>query len=147
MASVSVRRTCTEGPPRWERITRAVVGAGFAGAAVGNTIWFLPRAGELLGWFRETAWLPPYPWVLGYLVEIAPLAVGAAAAFEGTVAVMLFARRHETLALGLAALWPLVLIPAIGRPYWLTNVPLGLGLAALWWRSRAMSRRPPRAVL
>lgn len=103
----------------------------------------LATARELLGWFRESAWLPPYPWVLSQLVEVAPLAVAAAAAFEGAVAVMLLARRHETLALGLA---PLGLLPAILWPYWLTNVPLGLGLAVLWWRSRARCRRAPRCI-
>lgn len=128
------------GPARWERVARTVVGAGFACAAAGNAIGFLPRAGELLAWFRDTAWLPPYQWILSHLVEIAPFAIGAVMLYESAVAVMLLTRRHETVALALATLWTVGVIPAVGWPYWLTNVPLGLGLAALWWRSRASGR-------
>ena len=87
--------------PRW-RVAHVVVGAGFAGAAVGNAVAVLPRAGELLAWFADTAWLPPYPWVLDQVVGVAPLAVGTVVAFEAAVAVMLLGRRHESLALGLA---------------------------------------------
>lgn len=136
IGSVSASRK-RGGPARWERVARTVVGAGFATAAVGNAIGFLPRSGELLVWFRDTAWLPPYPWVLGHLVEIAPVAVGAAVLYESAVAAMLLTRRHETLALAMGTLWAVGVIPAVGWPYWLTNVPLGLGLAALWWHSHA----------
>jgi hypothetical protein len=44
------------GLARWERVARA---------AVGNAVGFLPLAGELLVWFKDAAWLPPYSWVLG----------------------------------------------------------------------------------
>jgi hypothetical protein len=127
--------------PRWERAVRTVAGAGFACAAVGNAVAFLPRAGEQLAWFRDTAWLPPYPRVLNRLIEIAPLTVGSAVVYESAVAALLLTRRHETAALGLATVWVVGLIPAVGWPYWLANVPLGLGLGALWWRSPAGRRR------
>lgn len=71
---------------------------------------------------------------------------GTAVIFEGAVAVMLLERRHETLALGLAALWPIGLIPATGWPYWLTNLPLGLGPGVLWWRSRTKGGPAPEVM-
>jgi hypothetical protein len=112
--------------PRWERLARTAVGIGFGCAAVGNLVGFLPRAGELLPWFADTAWLPPYSWVLHHLLPLAPLVVAAAATFEAAVAAMLLTRRHEPLALALAAAWHLGLIPAMGWPYWSANVVLGV---------------------
>jgi hypothetical protein len=118
-------------PPRWERIAHAAVGVGFGAAAVVNVLGFLPRADELLPWFAETAWLPPYGWLLHQLLPAAPLVVGAGAAFEATVAAMLLTQRRVPLALGLAAGWMLGLIPAIGWPYWTTNVVPGILVAVL----------------
>jgi hypothetical protein len=86
----------------WEQLAHAMVGAGFGCAAVGNLIGFLQRAKELLPWFAQTAWSPPYSWSLDRLVSFAPVVVTAAAAFEATVAVMLLTRRHVPLGLGLA---------------------------------------------
>jgi hypothetical protein len=117
--------------PRWERIAQAAVGVGFGGAAVVNVFGFLPRAHELLPWFAETAWLPPYGWVLHHLLPAAPLVVVAGAAFEATVAAMLLTQRRVPLALGLAAGWMLGLVPAIGWPYWTTNVVPGIVVVVL----------------
>jgi hypothetical protein len=55
--------------------------------------------------------------------------------FEAAVAAMLITRWHERLALGLATLFVLGLIPALAWPYWLANVPLVILFGALWWRS------------
>ena len=112
--------------PRWERLARTATGIGFGCAAVGNLFGFLPRAGELLPWFADTAWLPPYPWVLHRLLPLAPLVVAGAVALEAAVAAMLLTRRHEPLALALATAWLLGLIPAMGWPYWSANVVVGV---------------------
>ena len=48
---------------------------------------------------------------------------------------MLITRWHERLALGLATLWVIGLIPAVAWPYWLANVLLAILFGALWWRS------------
>ena len=127
--------------PRWERVARTAVGIGFGCAAVGNLVGFLPRAGELLPWFADTAWLPPYPWVLHHLLPLAPLVVTAAATFEAVVAAMLLSRRHEPLALALATAWHLGLIPAIGWPYWSANVVLGVVVG--WLAVRAARSGAP----
>jgi hypothetical protein len=124
----------------WERVAHAAVGVGFGCAAIGNLVGFLPKATELLPWFAETAWLPPYSWVLSHLVEIAPAVVFASAGFEAIIAALLLTRRHVPLALGLATGWVLGLIPAIGWPYWTPNVALGCLLALLWVRA-SRSRR------
>lgn len=129
--------------PPWERIAHAAVGVGFAGAAVGNLIGFLPRAAELLPWFADTAWLPPYEWLLHQLLPVAPLVVTAAAAFEAAVAAMLLTHRRVPLALALAAGWMIGLIPAIGWPYWLVNLVLGSAVGLLVvraWRLRSSGR-------
>jgi hypothetical protein len=122
-------------PHSWERVAHAAVGVGFGCAAIGNLVGFLPRATELLPWFAETAWLPPYSWLLSRLVEIAPAVVAASAGFEAIIAALLLSRRHVRLGLGLATGWVLGLIPAIGWPYWTPNVALGSLLAVLWIRA------------
>jgi hypothetical protein len=122
---------------RWERVAHAAVGLGFGAAAIGNLIGFLPRAGELLPWFAETAWFPPYGWLLHRLLPVAPLVVVAGAAVEVAIAAMLLKRRHVALALGLATGWLLGLIPAVGWPYWTPNLLAGIGLALLWRRNCA----------
>lgn len=136
-------------PPGWERIAQAAVGAGFGAATVWNLVQFRPRAAELLPWFAETAWLPPYPWVLHHLIPVAPLVVAGAAAFEAALATMLLAGRRVPLALGLATGWTIGLIPAVGWPYWTVNAVLGSALAVLAVRSsranRLTSPAPERA--
>jgi hypothetical protein len=108
---------------------------------VGNLVGFLPRSTELLPWFADTAWLPPYSWLLDHLVPAAPLVVVAGAAFEGTVAALLLTRRHTSPALVLAAAWTIGLTPAVGWPYCTTNVLLGTALALLWVRVRRAGAR------
>jgi hypothetical protein len=105
-------------------------------------VGFLPRAGELLPWFADTARLPPYPWVLHHLLPVAPLVVAAAAAFEAVVAGLLLGRRHEAAALALAATWHVALIPALGWPYWTVNVVLGGAVG--WLAARAARSGPSR---
>lgn len=120
---------------RGERAAQLAVGVGFGAAAVGNVVGFLPRASELLPWFAETAWLPPYPWILERLLPVAPAVVGAAAALEAAIAALLLTRRRVPLALGLSTAWLLGLIPAVGWPYWTVNLVAGSAVGALWWRS------------
>jgi hypothetical protein len=79
----------------------------------------------------QTAWLPPYSWLIDRLVPLAPVVVLTAAAFEATVSMMLLTRRHVSLALGLAAAWMIGLIPAVGWPYWTPKLILGSVLALL----------------
>ncbi len=119
----------------WDHVAHAAVGVGFGCAAIGNLVGFLPRATELLPWFAKTAWLPPYPWLLNRLVEIAPAVVTASAGFEAIIAALLLTRRHIPLALGLATGWVLGLMPAIGWPYWTANLALGSLLGLLWARA------------
>jgi hypothetical protein len=116
-------------------LVHATVGVGFGCAAVGNLIGFLPRAEELLPWFAQTAWLPPYTWLLHRLVPLALVVVITAAAFEAAVALMLLTRRHVPLALGLAAGWMIRLIPAVGWPYWSPNLFLGTVVALVCVRA------------
>jgi hypothetical protein len=120
---------------RWERAAHTVVGVGFGTAAVGNLIGFLPRAGELLPWFAESAWFPPYEWLLHHLLPVAPVVVVAGAAVEATIAALLLSRRYVPFGLGLATGWLLGLIPAVGWPYWTPNLVAGIGLALLWHRA------------
>jgi hypothetical protein len=124
----------------WDRVAQAAVGVGFGCAAIGNLVGFLPRATELLPWFADTAWLPPYSWLLSRLVEIAPAVVSASAGFEAIIAALLLTRRHVPFALGLATGWVLALIPAVGWPYWTANLALGSLLGVLWARA-SRSRR------
>ncbi len=124
----------------------ATVGVGFGCAAVGNLIGFVPRAEELLPWFAQTAWLPPYAWLIDRLVPLAPVVVTTAAAFEAIVAVMLLTRRHVPLALGLATGWMIGLIPAIGWPYWTPNLVLGSALALLSARAHRRTKTHLRVV-
>jgi hypothetical protein len=127
--------------PRWpERLAQRLIGGGFLVAAVGNAVGTLPRAEELIGWFRDSAWLPPYPWVLSHLVDAAPVVVGATVLFEAGIGVMLLLRRGEELALGLATAWVVGLIPAVGWPFWLANVPLSLLSGWLWWRAHRRNK-------
>ena len=121
--------------PRWERIAHAAVGVGFAGAAVGNLVGFLPRAAELWPWFAHTAWLPPYSWLPHHLLPVGPLVVAAGAAFEAAVAAMLLTHRRVPHALGLAAGWMLGLVPAMGWPYWIVNIVLGAAVGLLHLRA------------
>jgi hypothetical protein len=124
----------------WERAAHVALGIGFGAAALGNLIGFAPRANELLPWFAETAWLPPYPWVLNHLIQVAPLVVIAGAALEAVVAAMLLTRRHIALGLGLATAWLIGLIPAVGWPYWTPNLVLGSAVALLWIRALRSQR-------
>ena len=75
-------------------------------------------------------------WFLERLVGVAPFVVGATVVFEAALGVMLITRWHERVALALATLWVLGLIPAIAWPYWLVNVPLAIVFGILWWRCR-----------
>lgn len=102
---------------------------------MGNLIGFLPRSGELLPWFAQTAWFPPYEWLLHQLLPVAPVVVVAGAAVEAAIAALLLTRRHVALGLGLATVWLLGLIPAVGWPYWTPNLVAGIALALLWRRS------------
>lgn len=126
--------------PSWDHVAQAAVGVGFGCAAVGNLVGFLPRATELLPWFAETAWLPPYSWLLSRLVEIAPVVVSASAGFEAIIAALLLTQRHVPLALGLATGWVLGLIPAVGWPYWTANLAFGSLLGLLWARASRSGR-------
>jgi hypothetical protein len=121
---------------QWEEVVHTAVGIGFGAAALGNLIGFAPRADELLPWFADTAWLPPYAWLLDHLVEVASTVVTAGAVVEAAIAVMLLSRRRVSLGLGLAAAWMLGLIPAVGWPYWIPNLVLGSALALLCARQR-----------
>ena len=122
--------------PARGRVANRLVGVGFGAAAAYNALVTMPQASGFLGWFADSAWLPPYPWLLQHLVQQAPVVVGATVIFEAAVAAMLITRWHERLALALATLWVLGLIPALAWPYWLVNVPLAMLFGALWWRSR-----------
>jgi hypothetical protein len=117
------------------RILNRLVGGGFAAAAIGNAIGTMRQAPSFLKWLAEGAWIPPYPWLLQQLADRADVVVGATVIFEAAVAAMLITRWHERVALGLATLWVLGLIPALAWPYWLVNVPLALLFGYLWWRS------------
>ena len=120
---------------RWERATHTVVGLAFGAAAVGNLIGFLPRATDLLPWFAQTAWFPPYGWLLHQVLPVAPVVVAAGACVEAAIAAMLLTRQRVPLGLGLATVWLLGLIPAVGWPYWTPNLVAGIGMAVLWRRS------------
>ena len=122
-------------PQRWERATHTIVGLAFAAAAVGNLIGFVPRAQELLPWFAQTAWFPPYERLLHQVLPIAPVVVVAGAAVEAAIAATLLTRQRVPLGLGLATVWLLGLIPAVGWPYWTPNLVAGIGLGLLWRRS------------
>jgi hypothetical protein len=127
--------------PSRGRLMNRIVGVGFAAAAVFNAVATLRQASGFLEWSADSAWLPPYPWLLQHLVERAPAVVGATVIFESAVAAMLISRWHERLALALATLWVVGLIPALAWPYWLVNVPLAILFGALWWRSRKAASR------
>lgn len=96
----------------------------------------LRRSTWFVEWMADSAWIPPYPWIMERLVGVAPLVVGATVVFEAALAVMLITRWHERVALALATLWVLGLIPALAWPYWLVNVPLAIVFGILWWRCR-----------
>jgi hypothetical protein len=121
--------------PTQGRILHRLVGVGFAAAAVGNALGTMRQAPSFLQWLAEGAWIPPYPWLLDHLANRPYAVVGATVIFEAVVATMLITRWHERLALGLATLWVLELIPALAWPYWLANVLLAILFGALWWRS------------
>jgi hypothetical protein len=112
-----------------------LVGVGFAAAAIGNAIGTIRQAPSFLQWLADGAWIPPYPWLLQHLADRPYAVVGATAIFEAVVAAMLITRWHERVALALATLFVLGLIPALAWPYWLVNVPLGILFGAMWWRS------------
>jgi hypothetical protein len=121
--------------PTQGRILHRLVGVGFAAAAVGNALGTMRQAPSFLQWLAEGAWIPPYPWLLDHLANRPYAVVGATVIFEAAVATMLITRWHERLALALATLWVLGLIPALAWPYWLANVLLAILFGALWWRS------------
>ena len=121
--------------PTQGRVLHRLVGIGFAAAAVGNAIGTMRQAPSFLQWLADRAWIPPYPWLLEHLADRPYAVVGATVIFEAAVATMLITRWHDRLALGLATLWVLGLIPALAWPYWLVNVPLAILFGALWWRS------------
>jgi hypothetical protein len=113
------------------RVLNRLVGVGFAAAAVGNAVWTLRQASSFLQWLADGAWVPPYPWLVQHLVDRAAVVVGATVIFEAAIAAMLITPRHERLALALATLWVLGLIPALAWPYWLVNAPLAILFGAL----------------
>jgi hypothetical protein len=121
--------------PATGRVLNRLVGVGFAAAAVGNAVGTLQQAPSFLQWLADGAWVPPYPWLLEHLADRPYAVVGATVVFEAVVAAMLITRWHERLALALATLWVLGLIPAVAWPYWLANVPLAILFGALWWRA------------
>lgn len=121
--------------PAKGRVLHRLVGVGFAAAAIGNAIGTIRQAPSFLQWLADGAWIPPYPWLLQHLADRPYAVVGATAIFEAVVAAMLITRWHERVALALATLFVLGLIPALAWPYWLVNVPLGMLFGALWWRS------------
>lgn len=121
--------------PTQGRILHRLVGVGFAAAAVGNALGTMRQAPSFLQWLAEGAWMPPYPWLLEHLANRPYAVVGATVIFEAAVATMLITRWHERLALALATLWVLGLIPALAWPYWLADVLLAILFGALWWRS------------
>jgi hypothetical protein len=121
--------------PAQGRVLHRLVGLGFAAAAVGNAIGTMRQAPSFLQWLADGAWIPPYPWLLEHLADRPYAVVNATVILEAAVATMLITRWHERLALGLATLWVLGLIPALAWPYWLVNVPLAMLFGALWWRS------------
>jgi len=118
------------------RIANRLVGVGFAAAAVGNAFGTMRQASSFVQWMADAVWIPPYPWMLHHLVSFGPAVVGATVVFEATLAAMLITRWHERVALALATLWVLGLIPAIAWQYWLVNVPLAMEFGILWWRCR-----------
>jgi hypothetical protein len=118
------------------RVGNRLVGIGFAAAAVGNALGTLRRASWFMQWMADSAWVPPYHEILQRLVRFGPAVVGATVVFEAALAAMLITRWHERLALGLATLWVLALIPALAWPYWLVNVPLAIVFGILWLRCR-----------
>lgn len=115
----------------------AGVGVFFAACAVGNAAGTLPRATTLLAWFRDSAWLPPYPAVLRRLVPVAAPVVVATVAFEAAVAALLLGRRQQEAGLWLATAWVVGISPAVAYPYWLVNCPQALLYAGLARRLRA----------
>lgn len=138
MTTTVARREAS--PQSWHpsrgRIANRLVGVGFAAAAIGNALGTLRRSTWFVEWMADSAWIPPYPWIMERLVGVAPLVVGATVVFEAALAVMLITRWHERVALALATLWVLGLIPALAWPYWLVNVPLAIVFGILWWRCR-----------
>jgi hypothetical protein len=121
--------------PAQGRILHRLVGVGFAAAAVGNAIGTMRQAPWFLRWLADGAWIPPYQWLLEHLAHRPYAVVGGTVIFEAVVAAMLISRWHERVALGLATLWVLGLIPALAWPYWLVNVALAILFGALWRRS------------
>ena len=113
-----------------------LIGFGFAVAAVGNAVGTLPQARPFLEWCRDSAWLPPYRWVLEQLVDVAPVVVVATVVFEAVVAAMLISRRRVDVALALATVWVIGLIPAMAWPYWLANVVMAVVFGLLWFQQR-----------
>jgi hypothetical protein len=136
MTTTVARREAVPQNPSRGRIANRLVGIGFAAAAVGNAFGTMRQASSFVQWMADTAWIPPYPWILQHLVSFSPAVVGATVVFEAALAAMLITRWHERVALALATLWVLGLIPALGWPYWLVNVPLAIGFGILWWRCR-----------
>lgn len=123
--------TVVVGNRRPAELGAAATGVFFAACAVGNAVGTLPRATTALTWFRDGAWLPPYPALLRRLVPVAVPVVGATVAFEAVVAALLLGRRHQEAGLWLATGWVAGISPAVAYPYWLVNAPQALFYAGL----------------
>ncbi|WP_444698972.1 hypothetical protein [Kocuria turfanensis] len=97
------------------------VGLYFGGSAVLNAVYTVRIAHRLIGWFRDSAWVPPYRPVLAALEPVAPAVVLATAAFESVVGYHLVRNRRTSGALRWAQAWVLGLCPALPWPYWVPN--------------------------
>jgi len=117
------------------RVAHRLVGAGFAAAALINAVGTSRQASSFMQWLADSAWIPPYPWLLERLTGHAALVVGGTVVFEAALAGMLIARWHDRMAMALATMWVIGVIPALAWPYWLVNVPLAVLFGFLWWRS------------
>jgi hypothetical protein len=94
------------------------------------------RARPSLEWWREGAWLLPYPVVLERLVPVASWVVGGAVLAEAGIAGLLLGSRHQEAGLWLATAFVAGVSPAIAYPYWTADVPQALLYAGLACRLR-----------
>lgn len=117
----SLRSTERPEPRRAGRWGVRAVGLYFGGSAVLNAVYTVRIAHRLIGWFRDSAWLPPYRPLLAALERVAPAVVLATAAFEAVVGYHLVRNRRTAGALRWAQGWVLGLCPALPWPYWVPN--------------------------